>query len=207
MKQLTQRYLVADLELRLSKSKPSTDLELEYDQMAQWIDQARDFVTSNYLSTSKTIDSSVIMEIKGLVPYEAIETFFIDLGVIPLDIKGNRGIVYVKDSEGRYILGQSIQNKRMISKLSFAKPMFCNIVYTLTGTSLTLDGYNSVDDLQFDVGIVHSELSREKDPDDRYYLLPSTEEEIVALAEEIGLRQMNGQSYYDLNSDGIGNDI
>ena len=207
MKQLTQRYLVSDLELRLSKSKPSTDLELEYDQMAQWIDQARDFVTSSYLSASKTIDSSVVMEMKELTPYEAEEMFFINLGVIPLDIKGNRGIVYVKDSEGRYILGQSIQNKRMISKLSFAKPMFCNIVYTLTGTSLILDGYNSVDDLQFDVGIVHSEISREKDPDDRYYLLPSTEEEIVSLAEEIGLRQMNGQSYYDLNSDGIGNDI
>lgn len=205
MKQFTQQYLVSDLELRLSKSKPSNELELEYDQLAFWIDQARDFVTAAAVNASKTIDSSIILESKGLIPYEVSGVYMIDLGLLPLDIAKNRAIIYVRDDNGRYILGQSIQNKRYLGKLPFTKPTDCNLVYSLTGSSLVLEGSDSIMDGLYDVGIVHSELSREKDPDERYYVLPSTKDEIIRLAEELGLRQMNGESHYDINQDGLGN--
>lgn len=205
MKQFTQEYLVSDLELRLSKSKPSNELELEYSQMAMWIDQARDAVTSEVLNGAKVIDSSLVLEIKDIAPYEVSGMYFIDLGLLPLNLKNNRGIVYVVDDNGRYLLGQSIQNKRYLSKLAFTKPTDCNIVYSLTGSSLLLEGSESIMDGTYSVGIVHSELSREKDPDERYYILPSTVESVLVIAEEIGLRQMNGDSAYDINNDGIGN--
>lgn len=205
MKQLTQRYLVSDLELRLSKSKPSNEIDLEYDQMAQWIDQARDAVTSEILSSSKSIDSSIVLELSGLTPYDVSGFTMIDIGMLPLDIKGNRGIVYVRDDNGKYLLGKSIQNNRFLSKLPFTKPSECNLVYSLSGSSILLEGSATLMNGTYDVGIIHSELSRDKDPDERYYILPSTEETIVSIAEEIGLRQMNGESFYDVNNDGIGN--
>ena len=207
---ITQEYLVGDLELRLSKSKPSQDLDVTYGQMAYWLDQARDSVTYSYIKDSKVIDSSLVMTTEGALPYIIDGLYYMDLGAIPLDLYKRSGLISVYDQHGNYISGQSLENKKRNSRLTFAKPSPCTVVYTLTGSSIMFDtgkdGYFNHRNKYF-AELVPSELSRIKDRDSRYYAAPSTIESILEVAEEIGLRELTGRSIYDINDDGIGNDI
>lgn len=202
---ITQEYLVSDLELRLTKSKPSSDLDLTYAQMAYWVDQARDTVTKNMIDQEKKIDPSVILEIKDIVPYEVSGNYFIDTDLILLDLAKQKPIVYVVDEEGNYLYAQNLQNKRYIKRLSFAKPSECNVVYTLSGTSIQLEGSEAILNNKYSIGIVHAEISRSKTPEERYYALPSSIEMILEMAEEIGLRELTGNGFYDITQDGIAN--
>lgn len=204
---ITQAYIVSDLELRLSKSKPSNDLDLTYEQMAYWVDQARDMVTKDYVDKAKTIDNSLVMRLEDLPSYSVGGDMFVDLGIIPLDIKGNRAIVYVEDDSGNFLHGASQANRKFLSKMSFTKPSGCTVVYTLNGSSIMIEGGSENPLTTYNVGVVHSELSRTKNPDDRYYVAPSTLQMIIELAEEIGIRELNGQGFYDITNDGKGNDI
>jgi hypothetical protein len=204
---ITQAYIVSDLELRLSKSKPSSDMDLTYEQMAYWVDQARDAVTKAYVDQAKTIDSSLVMKLNELSPYEVGEDVFVDLGLIPLDIKGNRGVLYVEDDSGNFLHGSTSSNRKFLSKMAFTKASSCTVVYTLNGSSILIEGGSGGMNSTYNVGLVHAELSREKEPSDRYYVAPSTLQAILELAEEIGLRELNGDSYYDITNDGKGNDI
>lgn len=204
---ITQEKIVSDLELRLSKSKPSSDLDVTYEQMAYWVDQARDAITKDYVDEAKTIDESLIMNVNGASPYEVGSSVFVDLGLIPLDIKKNHGIVYVRNAEGEYLYNSSSKNSRFLSKLTFTKPSVCTVVYTISGSSLVLDGGEGPLSTTYDIGLIHSELSRVKEPTDKYYVAPSTLISIIELAEEIGLRELYGAGYYDITQDGKGNDI
>lgn len=203
----TQAYIVSDLELRLSKSKPSQDLDITYEQMAYWIDQARDMVTKDYVDKSKTVDSSLIMRLENLPSYDVNGDLFVDLGLIPLDIRNNGAIVYVEDDSGNFLHGSSQANRKFLSKMSFTKPSACTVVYTLNGSSLMINGGSGNPLTTYNVGLVHSEVSRVKEPDDKYYIAPSTLQMVIELAEEIGLRELNGQGFYDITNDGKGNNI
>lgn len=204
---ITQEKIVSDLELRLSKSKPSSDLDITYEQMAYWVDQARDSITKEYVDNSKTIDESLVFKVDGAAPYSVGESVFVDLSVVPLDIKKNHGVVYVRNAEGEYLYNSTSGNNRFLSKLSFTKSSACTVVYTIEGSSLVLEGGNGPLSTTYDVGVVHSELSRTKAPSDKYYVAPSTLISILELAEQIGLRELYGSAYYDITQDGKGNDI
>lgn len=204
---ITQAYIVSDLELRLAKSKPSNDIDLTYEQMAYWVDEARDMVTKQYVDEAKAIDESLVLIVKDITPYEITSEIFIDLGIIPLDIKKNRGIVYVQDDNGEFLFNITSSSNRYLKKMSFTKPSGCTVVYTLNGSSLQLDGGDALLNKTYTVGVIHSELSRTKLPSDKYYVAPSTLKTIVELAEEIGLRELNGQGFYDITQDGKGNKI
>jgi len=204
---ITQEYLVSDLELRLSKSKPSNDTDVTYEQMAYWVDEARDFVTKQYVDESKAIDDSLVMKIEDIAPYEVGDDVFIELNVIPLDIKKNRGIAYVESDSGDFLFNATSQSNRYLKSMAFTKPSGCTVVYSINGSAIQLEGGDALMNSVYTVGIVHSELSRTKLPTDRYYLAPSTQKLILDLAEEIGLRELTGQVYYDITQDGKGNKI
>lgn len=204
---ITQAYIVSDLELRLSKSKPANDIDLTYEQMAYWVDEARDMVTKQYVDEAKSIDESLVLVVDDIAPYQVTTDVFIDLGIIPLDIKKNRGIIYVQDSNGDFLFNITASSNRYLKKMSFTKPAACTVVYTLNGTSLHLDGGDALMANTYTVGVIHSELSRIKLPTDRYYVAPSTLKAIIELAEEIGLRELTGQAFYDITQDGKGNQI
>lgn len=204
---LTQEYIVSDLELRLSKSKPSNETDITYEQMAYWVDEARDFITKEYVDKSKSIDESLVLKLDGLPPYEVDDQIYVDLGIIPLDIKNNRGILYVENEDGEFLLGGSSSNRKYLNKMAFTKPSACTVVYSLSGSSILIEGGEEALNSTYNIGVVHSELSRQKLPTDRYYVAPSTLEAIIQLAESIGLRELNGRSYYDITQDGKGNSI
>ena len=205
---ITQEYLVSDLELRLSKSKPSQDLDITYGQMAYWIDQARDSITRESIKDSKYIDASIVMTTPGSFPYLVDDKYYVDLGVIPLDLYKGSGVLSVYNEYGDFIFGQSLSNKKRNSLLAFAKPSRCNIVYTLMGSSIMLSSGKPEDidlETKYFIDLVPSELSRVKQKSDRLYILPSTQEAIIEMAEEIGLRELTGRSIYDISDDGLGN--
>jgi len=204
---LTQLHIVSDLELRLSKSKPSNDIDITYEQMAYWIDQARDEITKLYIDEAKTVDPSLILELNGLPFYTVGDASFVDLGIIPLDTQKANSIVYVKDNTGKYLFGSSLSNSRYLSKMRFTKPDTCTIVYSLSGSAIQISGEPSLVGKTYSIGVAHSELSRTKGPIDRYYVAPSTLESILESAEKVGLRELNGDSYYDITNDGKGNEI
>lgn len=206
---LTQEYLVGDLELRLSKSKPSEDLDLSYEQMAYWVDVARDEVTKEIVRADKKIHDSLIMKIEGITPTLVGGSMMLDMDIIPLDLKNKSGVVSVYNEFGEYINGQNRENSKRNSRMAFTKPSICNIVYTITGSSIVLDaGDSDIDEsVTYNVLVVPSEVSRTKDPDDLYYATPSSLSAILEMAEEIGLRELTGRGFYDITDDGIGNDI
>jgi hypothetical protein len=205
---ISQENLVSDLELRLSKAKPSNEFDLTYEQMAQWVDMACDEFTREYIKSQKTIDDSLIMEISNITPYEVNGDFLLDLdGNIPLDIKMGRGIAYVRDSSGNYLSKAANTNKKFISAMTFTKPSNCHIVYSLYGgSSLLLEGLTYTN-MTYDVGLIPSEVARIKLPSDKMFIVGSSVRSILEIAEEIGLRQMTGRSLYDVDNDGLGNRI
>lgn len=203
---ITQEYLVGDLELRLSKAKPSDELDIQYSQMAYWIDMARDEYTKEYIKEEKRIDESLIMEIDGLVPYAIQDKVYIGMDIVPLEIKNGGGVIHLYDSDGNFLNKHSLSNKKFMNKLRFAKASACTIVYSLTGTAIMIEGGSS--DLlnkTYSIALVPSELSRIKNPQDRMYIAPSTVKAILEIAEEIGLREIS-QGIYDTDNDGTGNE-
>lgn len=205
---ITLNYLISDLELRLSKSKPSDDFELSKDQMAYWIDIARDEVTKLYVDQAKNIDNSIVMEVSGTAEFESGKVS-IPIDVTPLDIKNGRGIVFVMDENGRYLSAKNNSMSKYISKLSFAKPSSCNPTYTFSGDGLELEGIDEdIDYANYTIGLVPSELSRRgKLYTEKYYILPSTVNAVLEMAEKIGIRELYGDGFYDVTDDGNSNNV
>lgn len=205
---ITLNYLISDLELRMSKSKPSDDFELSKGQIAYWIDAARDEITKLYIDQTKSVENSVVMEVVGESSKDSEGVVSVPLSVTPLDIRNGRGIVFVRDENGRYLSAKNNAIAKYVSKLSFAKPSSCNPVYTFLGDRLILEGADDIANFDYTIGIVPSEVSRrDKLFTDKYYILPSTVKSVLELAEEIGLRELYGPGYYDITDDGNSNNV
>jgi len=207
---ITLDRLVSDLELRLSESKPSQDLQVTQGQIAEWIDEARDFVTRVRIDENKgSIDPSILMTIRDQSSvYDPVrKRITIPIGSDVLDLKSNNGISAVFTDGGIEFSQVNPAEQISIKKMAFTKPSSCNYIYFREGSDLILDGPNpnTVSSLYITRIIVPAETHRVKEFNEKYYIMPSTVQDILTLAEEIGLRELRA-GIMDLSNDGTSND-
>lgn len=150
---MTKNELISDIILRITKGKPSDDLELEPSQVAFWLDLASDTIIKQYLdaklSEGKNIDDFfVIQESCKPLNNEADpcidddeERIYIRLKREPMDLFNDRSIILVKTNEGSYVYKANLNTIDMVRHLEFSKPSTSNIVYYRDGkTKLVIEG-------------------------------------------------------------------
>jgi hypothetical protein len=206
---ITLDKLIDDLELRFTSAKPSQDFEVPKAQMAEWIDNARDRVMREYIDGNKfDIDDSIVMNIyaTGITNNVGRSRLEYTLPVMPLDLNKSRGVLFVGDSNGNQYSRVSRSFVKEISKMTFTKPSQCNYQYVVEGDKLILFGPDplSIGSLSMDIALVPAETHRIKEYDEKYYVMPSAVNDILSIAEQVGLREIN-QGVYDLTNDGVSN--
>lgn len=206
--------LISDIELRITKSKPSDDLELERSLIGHWLDVVRDGLVVDELQANYKAGSPinpVYIEkdtCKVLVTEdnlcEECDDFYLQLTAIPLATIKRNGILKVTLSDGTVVFPASILDLDVVQLLQFAKPTEHNIVYTHISDKLYMKGVkanSAVDILSFTVYYVASYSNGSVVESDEFRisdaLLPILLDEVEVIA-----RRERG-SEEDLENDGI----
>jgi len=154
MTEFTKEKLVSDIILRISKGKPSDDLELEPSQVEFWIDQILPALVQTSLNqkilNKLGIDQSFIKieecvepKVKILDCRDCQNNVYIDLECAPVDLIRDSGMVRVATEDGDWVDQVTLHELDDITKLRFSKPSLKNIKYTRVKQRLYLHGLNT----------------------------------------------------------------
>lgn len=210
----TKEQLISDIILRVTKGKPSDDLELEPRQVAFWIDQFLGALIQETLNAKilqgMGIDPSYIKtedcvapKIKKLDCRDCQDNVYIDLCFEPLSLFRDRGVIRVATEDGDWVDKVSLTELDNLRKLRFSRPSLKNIKYhrvkqTLYIHGLSQDTYHLA---KFNISYVPvQKLADLKDTDPIFTsdeILPILAEKVEALAR----RQMY-EGFEDLENDG-----
>lgn len=210
---MTRDEMVSDLELRLSRWKPSDDFELPRNLISHWVDLARNELVQSQIEDDiekgKDIDKRYLKTINGLRPAEETGTvnldqglrYFIDLGEEVMNLPDDVGVWRVSTNTGRLLAKQEFQDYDIICKLHFSKPSLELPSYYREGTKLFIEGLNAglVNRAYYNVSIIPSSFS-DSEFSDELILAPDMERLVAELAEEIGLRNLRISA--DIDNDG-----
>lgn len=210
---MTKDQLISDVILRLTKGKPSDDLELERSQVAFWISIARDFVLKRYLEKRLTegepIDNTFIfkdtckeLNIESDFCLDDCNRIYAILSKNPLDLSDDLGVVRVRTNDGQRVDKTDISAVDMIMEMEFCKPSVENLVYYREGQKLVIMGVpESMKDLVYITAwyVPKEDLSCLAETDE-VNITPDLLMPILDAAEEIGRRQLFGPE--DLENDG-----
>jgi len=135
---ITRKEIIDDIELRLSKGKPSDDLDIVRRQIAYWIDLERDLMVQEKLSDivgprgdKGNIDPFYIKDDLCLEPAKLADTcsdcprkdrFHITLTRDVMWLPGDRGIVRITDDRGVNLTYTTEKNIETMRSLPFAAP-------------------------------------------------------------------------------------
>lgn len=164
---MTKEQLVSDVILRVTKGKPSDDLELEPRQVAFWIDLVLPAVVKSsieeVLKSGGTVDPIYIQyeecinpQIKDSSCAECQNNVFIELCKNPISLMKDRGVLRVTTQDGVEVNKTTIEEIDVINKLSFSKPTLSNLVYHREKGRLYIHGADnrSYQLLQFNVWFI-----------------------------------------------------
>lgn len=140
MASFTKNMLVSDIILRISKGKPSDDLELEPKQVAFWIDQLMPALIKNSLDTKISnglgIDPDYIKveecaepKIKLLDCKDCQDNVYVDLCHTPISLLRDRGVLRVATEDGIAVDKIRIEDIEDLKRLKFARPSVKNVKY------------------------------------------------------------------------------
>lgn len=199
----TKEQLVSDIILRITKGKPSDDLELEHGQVEFWIDQLLPALTKEILDTKIAnnlgIDSSYIKiedcldaKVKILDCKDCQDNVYIDLKCTPADLFRDRGVIRVVTMDGSWVDKVSLMEIDSLRNLKFSKPSLKNLKYHRVKDRLYIHGMteDTLHLAQFMVSYVPTQSLTDMEPDEPVYVgdevLPRLAEEL----EKIARRQM-----------------
>jgi hypothetical protein len=212
----TKQELVADIELRVTRGKPSDDLELPQDQIVHWLDIAANSVVTDYLNkktrAKKTIPPEYIQKVLAIQLAQETAPSNIDEGkrhyldfssynVMPLE--KDRGIVRVDTLTGKRANSIEEQDHEMLESLYFSKPSRENLVWYREGDDIFIVGYgdNIISAVKMNVYYVPvidikslADTAEVKITDDVIAI-------ILDVVEDMALRQL-GADFEDLQNDG-----
>lgn len=149
----TKSAIISDIILRITKGKPSDDLELEPKQVAYWIDMVLGSVVQDKLNKQleqgKGIESIYLKKencikaaIKNLECRDCQNNVYIELEQDVLSLFRDRGLVLVGTEDGDTVEQTKWGDIFRINKLKFSRPSLKNIQYTRDGCRLYLHGLN-----------------------------------------------------------------
>ena len=140
MASFTKNMLVSDIILRISKGKPSDDLELEPKQVAFWIDQLMPALIKNSLDTKISnglgidpdyikVEECVEPKIKLLDCKDCQDNVYVDLCHTPISLLRDRGVLRVATEDGISVDKIRIEDIEDLKRLKFARPSVKNVKY------------------------------------------------------------------------------
>jgi hypothetical protein len=212
----TKQELVSDIELRVTRGKPSDELELEQEQIIHWLEVAANSVVADYLNkkirSKKAIPPEYIQKVlaiqlvKETAPSNVSDGIrhyldFSSYDVMPLEKDG--GIARVSTLSGKWINSTEDQDFQMLENLYFSKPSRENLVWYREGDDIFIVGYgdNIVGAVKLNVYYVPViEISSLADTAE-VKLTDDVVAIILDVVEDMALRQL-GADFEDLQNDG-----
>ncbi len=208
--------IISDIELELTRGKPSDDLEIGREQIDYWISIERDRIVRDYLERYKR-DSG------ELDPFYITRTECLDVSLynincpygdcpkeitatIPFDVlslSGDDGIETVRLNNGRNVARVDLNDLEIIDAMRFSKPSINNPVYYRNGRQLYFRGLPEKFIRKgkitiFAVKSIEGETILDTDE------FPISEDLIPTLTDDVlerGLRELTAQ-FEDLHNDG-----
>lgn len=164
----TKAELISDVILRITKGKPSDDLELEPKQVEFWIGLILPGLIAktlnNKIKEDQAIDPSYIYEEECLNIVE-VDTacdgdcqgykFKTTLEFQPIYLTRDKGMISVETSEGEIVHKMSNDQSFMLKHLKFAKPALGNLVYRRVKKVLYLDGLDIEADEELKINVMY----------------------------------------------------
>lgn len=214
MASFTKDMLISDIILRISKGKPSDDLELEPKQVAFWIDQWLPFLVTDMLN--KRIEAGV-----GIDPnYIKVETceepsiilldcrdcqdnIYFTLCETPVSLLRDRGVIRVATEDGMWVDKISLEELDDLKNLRFSKPSLKNVKYHRVKDKLYFHGItqDTMHLFKFNVSYIPSQVVSDLDDDDVVYLGDDILPILAEKLEEMARRQVY-QSDIDESNNG-----
>lgn len=207
---MTKSELISDVILRLTRGKPSDDLEIEPSQVAFWIDLVLNGLVKQVLDDKikKGIDSidPAYICYDRLVPIKAgaqsySDNFYVDLCAEPLNLFRDRGVIRVSTESTLTEVGEWVDKMKMeeidnLKKLKFSKPSLKNLKYHRVKSRLYFYGFTN-DTYQL-VTLIIGYVPRTKalddlGDDDPIYVGDEIPPLLAEELEKIGRRQISGQ--------------
>jgi hypothetical protein len=150
----TKSELISDVELRLTKGKPSDDLELERDQIGHWIDVVRDEIVSDFVQSAykrgDTISSEYIKKEACISFSEETDSCvenqrkFITLANAVLNLPDDKGIVKIYTNNYEVVYPTFLEELDMVRDMPFSAPTDEMYIYHREGPSkLVVSGINN----------------------------------------------------------------
>jgi len=214
---VTKGQLISDIENRLTRGKPSDDLELSRSQIGFWLDSERDFLVSQYLDkkikSKEPIDPYYITGIDKCLSLSTEEDecdtedcqyrYYITLTQDVLSLVGDRGVMRINDQNGNILIYSNKDDMDVFQYLSFAKPSRKRQFSYREGLRIYIEKIKPemVKYLTYDVFYVPAYSGFEIEEDEDYIISSHLIPELLTRVEEIAWRQMLGQ-FEDLHSDG-----
>jgi hypothetical protein len=212
----TKQELVSDIELRVTRGKPSDELEIEQDQIVHWLEVAANSVVADYLNkkirSKKAIPPEYIQKVLAIQLAQETAPSNIDDGirhyldfssynVMPLE--KDRGIVRVATLSGKRVNSVEEEDHNMLEGLYFSKPARENLLWYREGDEIFIEGYGDqiVSAVKMNVYYVPvidisslADTAEVKMTDDVVAI-------VLDVVEDMALRQL-GADFEDLQNDG-----
>jgi hypothetical protein len=163
---MTKAELISDIILRITKGKPSDDLELEPRQIAYWANLILPGLVAKTVNeqvrSNAQVDPAYIIE-ENCLPLEEVVTscdseckgfpFKVVLTYQPMYVIGDKGMLFVETSEGEIVHKISTDQLFLIKHLQFAKPQLGNLVYNRVKQTLYIGGLDLEADEELSVNV------------------------------------------------------
>lgn len=203
----TKGELISDIELRLTRGNPSSDIELERSQIAYWLDMARDKIVMAKINSSLFANEPVDPTYISHIPCQVADleasscaykegkrySFTISKSILPLD--NDMGIVRIVTNTGKILNRSTYDEIEYMYNLRFSKPSRENMFWYREGNNIFIEGISqgTKPSTKFNIFIIESQIGAELSDDDIYIIGDDIVEDVLVLAEEIGLRQIYGE--------------
>lgn len=212
---MTKEKLISDIELRLTKGKPSDDLELERSQIGHWLDITRDEFVKLSLDTDirkgNPMDTQYIEKETCLAAVMESESCILDckqkavitLSKYPMMLEKDKGVVKVVTSEYQLVHKLDLESLEMINDMPFTKPSPNNLVYYREGNKIYVEGMNTnnIDLIKFIVLYVPQYTKSTISESDEFVVSGDLLGPLLDEVETIGRRQLYS-SLEDDDNDG-----
>jgi hypothetical protein len=153
----SKQQLISDIELRVTESKPSDDLQLEHSQIVHWLDLAANTIVPEFLNRQikrkERIDPQYMRQANDLQLLEESSANNVDEGVRHyIDISSynimsldrDMGVVRVSTKTGvRISSSVNQQSEDRLQNLYFAKPSRDNLVWYREDGKIFIEGYGN----------------------------------------------------------------
>lgn len=213
----TLQELQSDLELRLTRGKPSDDIELDKRQSKHWFVTSRDAMVANdqnaRLRAGLDIDKFYLEteECKVLennnstcVGEDCFDKYYVDATYDILKLDDDKGLYHVTNHDNIELHQIDHADIDILRSLKFAKPAHDNLTFFREGTRLYIQGVKkrSKQFVNITVTYIPALQSKTLTDTEQFPIAPDLIAPLLDTVEEIARREMDLRNYEDVTNDG-----